>query len=278
MKRLKKKYKFIYKHKAIALFIVIILLVILASGYKFLLQHLKQNYIYAEVQVNYPQSAYVDPTTWLIQSLKYEEKQYNLLGLTDAEITGVTYYPTYSNSTGSQYNIYLYLKLKASYNKSDKQYTYQRQNIGIGSSINLNFTSTNILGTVIGISPSPIKKKYIEKTIYLISKQGYTKDFPYFYNNIIVGDKYFDGMNTIFEIENKSLEQNIWTVQNNLNAQVYDRTVDSVQNIVVKAKIKVVEENDELIYGETYPIKIGSSIPFATSTYNFNNFVIASIQ
>ena len=89
---------------------------------------------------------------------------------------------------------------------------------------------------------------------------------------------YNDGSGIVFEVMNKGLEKNIWPVANNFTGDIYKREITSTQNIVVKAKIKLIQKESGLFYGEDYRLAVNASIPFYTDNYYFENFQIRKIE
>lgn len=271
----KKLVKFICIHYIFFLIVIVVAFVIFFSVSKVFLVEPKYIYVRVKVGQGFWWASTAKPTIWFANSIKKGEKQFDLLGKPTAEIEEVRYYPTWG--TG-QYDVFIKLKLKASYNSRSQTYSFSRSTISIGSPIEIQFPSTFITGTVIALSNFPIEDEYVEKIIYLVYQEGYRKDFPYRYDNIKIGDKYFDGSEEVFKVEDKSLENNILSIENNLTAQVFERMVETTQNIIVKAKVKLKNKNGELFYGEDYKVSNNTSVPFSTKDYFFENFVVRKIE
>lgn len=264
-------------------FPIIFVLIALAVGvivlYKIV--YTKPQFVYVNVKMGQGMwwAATFKPNSWLVNSVKKGEKQYNLAGKPTAEIVDVRYYPAWTPNWGpGQYDVYLTLKLDASYNASTQTYSFNRSSLSISSPVEIQFPSVDITGTVVGLSKEPFHEQYVEKTIYLIYQGGYTKDFPYRFDNIRVGDSYFDGEDTVFRVEDKWLEKNILAVPNNLNAEVYERPIEATQNIVVKAKVKLKQVDGALYFGNDYKVQANAFIPFATPNYFFENFVVRKVE
>ena len=257
-------------------FLTVIFAIIVFVGLIVVLKYItsEPNFFYARVQVSYPASYFSKPDFWLVKSLKSDVKQYNILGRTEAQLISVRYYP---NQDGSTFNIYLTVKLAGGFNRGTQQYTFQRSQIGVGSPIALNFSSSQFYGTVVDLSSTPFKDKYVEKTLYLVNRSAFYKDDPSVYDSIQIGDKYFDGMNDIFVVTDKSLQKNIFAITNNFTGQVLEGQTDATQNIVVKAKILVLEKNGQAIFAGNQILHVGSKFTFSTSNFDFSNFVISSI-
>ncbi|OGH23148.1 MAG: hypothetical protein A3F31_04115 [Candidatus Levybacteria bacterium RIFCSPHIGHO2_12_FULL_38_12] len=272
---LKKILAFIYTNYLLSLFALILVFVGIAILFKVIL--FKPVYLYAKIKVGdyLTGESVVKPKLWLAFALKKGDVEKPLIGKPTAELLGFTYYPL---EKGKGLDIYLNVKLKTSLNKQIHKYSFKRSTIAIGSPIDIEFTSTQITGTIIGLSEKEFKETYVDKIIYLVFQGGYGKDHPYRYDNIKTGEKYYDGQNYVFEVLDKQLQKNIWSVVNNLNAQIYEREVETTQDIIVKAKIKAKKINDQLFYGEEYPIYVNAHIPFLTSNFTFENFVIRKIE
>ena len=74
------------------------------------------------------------------------------------------------------------------------------------------------------------------------------------------------------------MEQNIISVSNNLTGEVYERRIDTLQNIIIKAKIKVKEENRKLIFAQEHVLRLNTIIPFSTNNYDLRDFAVREIQ
>lgn len=257
------------KNYLLAGFISIVIFILILIVYRLIFS----NPVYIYVKVYIQQGYYAtQPSYWLIDALT-KEKQ--IANKEIAKIQSVDYYPSWQSN---QIDVYTIVKIKVNYNRATKEYTYNRNTLSIGSPIQLHLQYLDINGTIEDMSNAPFKYKYLDKIVYLINRSGYAKDFPYIYNSINIGDKYFDGTTNAFEILDKSLETQTWAVTNNFNAQVYERTVDTTQNIVMKARIKVRQEGNYLIYGEQYRVTNNALIPFSTNNLFLSDFVIRSIQ
>ena len=269
-KRLKKILNFAKKNYLLSFFIALLFIFVSFLLYKSFFS--ASNFVYVKVKIE--QGYYVGkPSVWIINALDSAIKDSKNAG--NVHIISEEHYP---NWQPDQIDIYVIAKLPANFNRSTGEYSYNHSTLSIGSPIQLHLKNLDISGTVIDLSNQPFKYKYVYKTIYLVDKGGYTKDFPYMYNSINVGDKYFDGTNTVFEVLDKSLEKNILGVQNNLNGQVYEQTVDTTQNVVIKARVRVRQTDKEFTYGEVYEVKNNNPIPFSTNNYFFSDFVIRSID
>ena len=273
--KIQKTVRFLTRNYILSIFLVCILFVGMVVVARTVFS--KPTYVYVKVKVG--QGLWWVSTArspiWLVDSIKKGDVARSLTGQTTAEILSKRYYRWYSSD---QFDIYVALKLKAGYNRKTGAYSFNRSVLSVGSPIDIQFPRVDITGTVINISKTPFKDEYVEKIIYLVYQGGYYKDFPYRYDNIKIGDTYFDGQDKVFEIIDKSLEKNIWNVANNLTAQLFERDVETTQNIVVKAKVILKKKGNALYYGEDYKIIDNVYIPFATDNYFFENFAIRKIE
>ena len=266
----KNKYILLRERYIISLFLALI--IIASSLFIYKTRFSASNFVYVKVKIE--QGYYVGkPSAWIINALDDAKKTSANNG--NVQLISEEHYP---NWQPDQIDIYIVAKLPANFSKSTGEYSYNHSTLSIGSPIQLHLKNLDISGTVIDLNSQPFKYKHVYKTVYLVDKGGYTKDFPYMYDSISVGDKYFDGTNTVFEVLDKSLEKNILSVQNNLNGQVYEQTVDTTQNVVIKARVRVRQTDKEFTYGEVYEVKNNNPIPFSTNNYFFSDFVIRSID
>lgn len=274
MKKLKKLIKFSRKNYFLVIFFAAILFVGIIAGYRLFLS--KPTYVYARVKVGQGLwwATTQKPPIWYVNAIKKGEIEKSLTGLPIAEILSARYYPLGNN----QFDVFLTLRLSVGLNKKKQEYTFKRFTLSVGAPIELQFPSANITGTVIDLSQKPFGDRYVEKIIYLVNQSGYAKDFPYRYENIKIGDKYFDGEEYVFEVLDKRLEKNIWSIANNLTGTVYEQEVATSQNIVFKVKVKLIQKSDGLYYGEDYKVYSNAFIPFATRDYFFENFVIRKLE
>jgi hypothetical protein len=274
-KIIKKLWRFAVGNYFVSIFFACIVFVVFVSAYK--LFFTKPTFIYVKVKMG--QGLWWASTgktpIWFIKGLKKGDVEKDLIGNSSAEILSVRYYPwTYNQN---QYDVYVDLKLKVTGDKKTGKYNFNRSTIGVGVPIDLEFPSSQFSGTIIDISEKPFKKKYIEKIVSLIKASGYNKDFPFPYENIVIGDKYFDGEDYVFEVLDKKLQKQIWTVTNNLTGQLYEREVETSQGIIIKAKIKVKEVDKYLVYGEDQIVSLNRNLNISTSRA-YGDYTIIGIE
>lgn len=243
------------------------------SIYKLFIE--KPTYIYVKINIGqrYWWANTLKPTTWIANAITKGDETYDLLNKTEAKIISVKHYPTWANN---QVDVSVTLLLKVSKNNKTGGYDFNRSPVAIGSPIQITFPKVDIIGNVTEISDKPFQDKYVDKVIFLVYHTGYNKDFPYRYDTINLGDTYFDGEDYSFKILDKRLVKNIWMFSNNNTGQAYEQSIETVQNIEVKAKIRVREINNEFYYGD-YKIITNASVPFATSNFVYEGFEIRKI-
>lgn len=273
--KLKKIEKYLRKHYLLALILLGVSFTVVVFSVKSAGR--EPAYIYAKVKVGQGLwwAATTKPNIWIANGLQKGERTYGFLGRPKAEIIKVRKYPT---DFSSQYDIYVTLKLAASYNEKTGEYAYDRSILSIGSPIAIQFTKVNLTGSVMELSPKPIEEKFEEKIIYLVSRGGFMKDFPYRYDSIQSKDRYFDGEDVVFEVIEKTLEKNIWAEGNDLTSTFYEGEVTATQNIVVKARMKVQKKGDFYLYGEENVVNVNAYVPIATNNYLFESFNIRKIE
>lgn len=276
---LKKLRRYVRKNYLLSTIILIIVSVGLVAVMRTVLA--KPTYVYVRVKLGqgYWWATTAGPNIWYSSSIKKGDIANDSLKRAIATVIEVRRYPvsTINSFGGMQYDTYAILKLKSKYNKNTGLYSFNRNNISIGSPIEIQFPQADITGTVIEISKLPIKDKYVDKIIYLVNQSGYDKAFPYRYDNLQIGDKYFDGEDIVLEILDKKLEKNIWSVANNLNGQIYERDIETTQNIVAIVKVKVRKTSDGYFYGIENKLLPNLYIPFATNNYFFEGFLARKI-
>lgn len=217
------------------------------------------------------------PPVWFIGALKPKEVEYDLLGRPVAEILAVRYYPhkeaTDKYLAVDKYDIYLTTKLAVSLNNKTKQYAFKRAAIGVGAAIDLQFPSAQISGTIIDISNKPLADTYVEKIILLTS----TYNYPWEFAAIKIGDRYFDGQDTVFEVLDKKAT-NISILSPDPYGNLTTATTELRNYLAVRAKIKLKEKNGQLLFGEEQVVKSGGPLSVTTDYFVFDGFSVASIE
>ncbi len=276
-----KKYKRFIKKNYVAILAVLFFFFIgIVVLFKFFSTSTQFIYVKMKVGQGYWWVNTAKPASWYSNAVKKGDKVYDLMGKPSVEVLEVRTYPSSSSYNGSpfQFDQYVTVKMQVKYNSQSGQYSYSRAPVLIGSPLQLQFPLVNITGSIIDISTLPFRDEYVTKVLTLAYQGGYNKDFPYRFDTLNVGDKYFDGVDTVFEVTDKELGRSIWAVSNNLNGQVYEQSVEATQNIIVKAKVKVRSREDGYYYAEEYRMVKGLQIPFSTHNYYFDKFIIGDIE
>jgi len=231
----------------------------------------KPTYLYVEIKMGqglwWAQTA--KPSIWFIKALQPGEKEIDLFGKTTAELLAVRYYPYESN----QYNIFIYAKIRGSYNKKTNKFLFKNLPIATGAPIELDFPKAQISGSIIDINKQPSNDKSDYKIVYL------TKKFanPWEYQAIKVGDRYFDGVENVFEVINKeTTDTSIITPDSFGN--MTSETVEPRNYIIIKGRMKLKYKYGQLIYGEDQPVKIYSRLNLFTERMELTDFLISAIE
>jgi hypothetical protein len=261
---------FIADNYFILIFLTCIAFVSVVAFYKLFIS--KPHYVYARVKVGQGLwwASTQKPSYWMVKGFKKGEQSLDLTGKPTVTIEEVRYYP-YSNT--NQYDIYLTLKLMVSSLGKSGKYNFNRSTIGIGAPIDLEFPDIQVSGTIINLSPSPFKDQYIEKTIYLANRYAYSWD----YDNVKIGDSYFDGVDKVFEIIDKS-EGGMSQILTSDRGR-YDPTTQDVRKYtVIKARVKVKKVDGQYIFGEEQVIANGKTFNMATPNFSFVDYMISKVE
>lgn len=211
------------------------------------------------------------PNIWYVQSLKKGDVEYDTLLKPSATIEKVTYYPYPSEDIESQYDVYLDVKLKA--DKNNKQYKYNRSPITTGSPIDLEFSSTLVTGTVIKFDTKPFNPILEEKIVYLQKKGSY----PAEYDEIEIGDTFFDGENIAFEILDKSFRNTSYITSDLYGNYTADRYINA-KFITLKTKMLLQKTNLGYIYGEETAINPGAGLYIETPKHSYANYFVSKVE
>ena len=269
-KIIKKLWKFAIDNYFISIFLAAIAFVGVVSVYKLFLT--KPTYVYAKVKVSQGLwwAATQKPSIWFLKAIKKGDAETDLVGKLVAEILSVRYYPWYGSD---QFDVYLTLKLKVSKNKKTGKYNFKRSTIGVASPIDLEFPSVQFSGTIIDLSEKPFKDAYIEKTITLTKKNAY----PWEYDAIQIRDSYSDGGETVFTIFDKTA-----TETRSLTEDAYGNypvlNPEQKKYIIVKAKIKLRQVEDQLFFGPEQKIILGKTLNISTNNFTFNDYTISKVE
>ncbi|MBI5122625.1 hypothetical protein HZA75_02080 [Candidatus Roizmanbacteria bacterium] len=269
-KLIKRIWQFAINNYFISIFLAAIAFVAVVSVYK--LFFTKPTYVYTKVKVSQGLwwAATQKPSIWFVKAIKKGDAETDLVGKPVAEILSVHYYPWYGSD---QFDVYLTLKLKVSKNKKTGKYNFKRSTIGVASPIDLEFPSVQFSGTITDINDRPFKDAYIEKTITLTKKNAY----PWEYDVIQVGDKYFDGDQMTFEVLDKK-STDITVQSPDFYGNNSDSTLDLKKYIIVKVKIKVNIIDNQLFFGPEQKIVLGKTLNISTNNFTFNDYTISKVE
>lgn len=250
----------------------VILLVVIASLLKTTAQ--EQNFIYAKIKVDRGLwwIRTQKPSIWYSAGIKKGEKEVNLLGNTTAEIIKVRNYPFFEeNQVEPQYNIYITAKLSVNKNKTG-EYVFKRTPVSVGSPIDIEFPSVNVSGTVIELKENQPKDELVEKTVLLSKRFA----FPWEYEEIKIGDKYYDSEEIVFEVLDKS-KTDTYILSQDPYGNLNSTTTEPGRYITIKAKVKVKNVQGKMVFGEEQMMIPGSPFFVVTDNYTYYDFVVTKV-
>jgi hypothetical protein len=261
-------WRFLVNNSLILIFLACLVLLGLVAFRKLFMA--KSRYIYVRVKVGQGLwwASTQKPSYWMVKAFKKGDIEKDLTGQPVTTIEAVRSYPwTNPSQTGdqSQFDVYLTLKLKVSPLGNSGKYNYNRSTIGVGAPIDLEFPQLQVSGTVTDLSQNPFQDSYLEKVIYLANPYAYTWD----YDNIKIGDSYFDGTEKVFEILDK---------YDSGLSQATGSSADTRRYTIVKARVKVKQVNDQYVFGEEQVVTVGKSLNISTVNAVFSNYVISKIE
>lgn len=255
---MKKLLRFIKDYYFLLGILLCVFFVAVVAGYKLFIK--KPTFLYTRVKIGqglwWLQTSH--PSLWYINSIQAGDEQRDLLGEPIATVVGVRHYPVVSSGPSGadqsdQYDGYIDLKLKVSGNKKTGEFSFNRSTIGVGSSIDLQFPSSQFSGTITDMSLAPLENPTLEKTVYLAKRNASQWE----YDTLRLNDTYFDGVNTVFKVLDKS----------------YDGSTMSV-----KARIKVKQVGSSLIFGEEQVVNPGKSFNVSLPSISLSGFIVTSIN
>jgi hypothetical protein len=267
-KTLKKIIRFLIDNYFLSIFFACIVFVALVSIYK--LFFVKPTYVYAKIKVGQGLwwASTQKPSIWFVKNFKKGDQEIDLTGKPIAEILSVRYYPWWGSN---QYDVYLIMKLKVKKMSSGK-YNFKRSAIGVGAPVDFEFPKVQFSGTIIELSEKPIKEKLTIKNITVVKKWAY----PWEAETVVIGDKYFDGEEIVFEIIDKKIEdsQEVY----NLSGIYYPVESERKKHITIKGRIKVSEKNGKFVFGEEQIIAPGKTINIATQNFQFQDYLVTKVD
>lgn len=267
-KTLKKIIRFLIDNYFLSIFFACIAFVFLVSIYK--LFFVKPTYVYAKVKVGQGLwwASTQKPPIWFVKYFQKGDQELDLTRKPIAQILSVRYYPFWGSN---QYDVYLLMKLKVTKMGSGK-YNFKRSAIGVGAPVDFEFPKVQFSGTITELSEKPIKEKLTIKNITFIKKWAY----PWEAETVVIGDKYFDGEEIVFEIIDKKIEdsQEVY----NLSGIYYPVESERKKHITIKGRIKVSEKNGKFVFGEEQIIAPGKTISLATQKFQFQDYLVAKVE
>ena len=248
-----------------------VLFVGMVSVYKLFIA--KPTYIYVKVKVG--QGLWwantSRPNTWFVEAIKQAKEEVDLTGQPIAQIQGVRYYRWWG---GGDYNTYVTAKLKVSKLGKTGKYNFKRSTIGVGAPIDFEFPNVQFSGTIMQLSEKPLVEKYVEKTVYMTKKYAYLWE----YDAMQVGDTYFDGQDTVFTLLEKQLSDTNEVIKSDTGGLINSQQAEQRKYITIKVKIKVREENGQLLFGEEYLVTQGNGIYVVTPRFGYNEYTVAKVE
>lgn len=232
----------------------------------------REIYVRVKVGQGYWWATTAQPSEWLLTGIRKGDFQKDFAGRDIAKIVAKRAYPAWLND---QFETYVDVKIRASYNSKSKKLLFNRSPIVVGGPIDFEFLDSHFSGTIISVSKTSRfdQDKLIEKDVYLTKRLAY----PWEYDAIKIGDKYFDGERVVFEIVDKSAVDTTF-----LSTDQYGdggpSTTENRMYITVKAKIMVHEANSKYVYGEDNIIMSGTETTLAAHSFDFNQFVVSKIE
>lgn len=254
----------------IRLAVIIILLIVIAFIIllKFLFHKTDTVYVRAKVSQGYWWATTAKPQYWLVNAIKKGDKEISSGSSPKGEIISVRYYPWYDTD---QFNIYVILKLKAQKNNKTGQYTYNRTQLSSGAPIDFELSNAEVSATIMEVSDRPINNKLVEKEVVL------NKSFaePWEYDAIQIGDKFYDGEDTVFEVIGKS-EKPANTAYTR-TSEVPIITSEKPVNIDITVRMKFLQDHGQLYYQE-FPLQVGRKLDVRTPDTIYTQYFVKSVK
>ena len=164
------------------------------------------------------------------------------------------------------------VKLKVTKNERTGVYNFKRNALGVGTPVDFDFSDVIVSGTVMRLSDELITNAFVEKTITVEKNFAYTWE----YNAIQIGDTYFDGKDTVFEIIDKKASPTAYLTQD--SRKQYPGSTDARNHVRVTAKVKGMVENGSFVYAFEQVLKSGRIVNITTNNFVFTDYMLVSIQ
>ncbi len=260
----------------ISIFVAVIIFVGFVSVFK--LFFTKPSYVYTKVKVGQGLwwASTQRPSIWFVNAIKEHETQKDLLGQPSSQILEVRYYPYYASS---QFDIYVTLKLKVTGNKKTGEYSFNRSTIGVGSPIDLEFPTTQFSGTITDLNERPFVEQYVTKTVTLTKQYAY----PWEFDQIKIGDSYFDGKDTVFTVLDKTVSDTNQYLPTETSSNFPYTVINPSQTltrkyITIKVRVKLRKVDNQLVFGEEQIVTLGKNISIATPSFTYQDYQITDVE
>jgi len=242
----------------------------LVSVYKLYIK--KPTHIYVKVKVGqgYWWASTQKPSMWYLKAIQAAKEEIDIMGKPIAKVLRVAYYPWYGSS---QYDIYVTLQLSVSKVGKQGVYNFNRETIGVGGPIDLEFKNVQFSGTIIALSEKPIVPITQTRVVYLSKKYTY----PWEYDAIKIGDYFNDGNSNVIEILEKAKGETNEVVLNDMGRLLSAET-ETYRYILLKIKMRVRQEDVQILYGDEIIVSPGRSFGFITNEFTFNDYVVSKIE
>lgn len=255
------------------MFIFLTGLVIVALVSLFKYTNAKPEYFYAKVMVKKTSKDNPYPGANYTKLLKKGDVIKDFVGNKEVEILAVRYYPRSSDGEDNTnaYTIFLYLKIKKDDSKS-KRFFYNKKEVKPGKNLDLDFFNAAITAEPLIISTEPIQEKYVEKTVTLWRYEGQSASNPNTFENIKVGESYFDGEDKVFEILSKRL---VDLEPTGSNFQ-YIFLNSSLKHVEIKVRMKLLDDNG-IYYFADQPIRYRMGLNIFSDHNFFDLYTVVGI-
>lgn len=271
-------YKFYRKNKELSIIAIILLVAPVLVVFFSIFKTIGDSDEFVQVKIKVSQGLWwastQKPSAWMTNAIKKGQTETSLMGKSIVEVLEVKYYPgsRREESDPVLYDIYITAKINIKRDNKNEAYVFKRSKLAVGSPIELEFPSAHITGTVVELGNPKISDRYVEKTVTILGKDGYTKNNPHLYSSISVGDYYHNGESVVFEIIDKQL------TDADIYESVFEREMNIRKNIVITARLLAKEEGDSLYFGEEQLLNVGLPINVVTQNSNLIGFVITKVD
>lgn len=164
-------------------------------------------------------------------------------------------------------------KVKVTKIGSTGKYNFKRSTIGVGSPIDLEFSTVQFSGTIIQLSTKPIQDHYVKRTVILEKKNA----FPWEYDAIQIGDRYFNGKTNTLEIVSKQATDT-YTITSDAYGNCLVGNNELRRYIRVKVTLQGQMVNNQFVYAEDQVVIPGRDMTFGASNFVLNNYTIVVVE